>query len=380
MFCRRLSTVHFKNLTGLNVDFSPKFNCFSGANGAGKTNLLDAIYYLSFCKSFTNPTDIQNIQFGHDLFVIQGDYVRNGNGDRLYCSVKRGERKVFSKNKEQYDRLSDHIGYCPLVVLSPADQRLILGGSDERRKFVDGVIAQYNSEYLHKLIAYNRSLSQRNALLKIFVEKRRFDRESLEVYNEQLVSNGSYIFAERASFFSSFLPVFDAYYAFLSGQKEVTNIHYLSELHQDDFSTLLKNAEEKDRIAQYTTCGIHKDDLFFLIHNEPVKRYGSQGQQKSFIIALKLAQYTFTKRIRKIPPILIFDDVFDKLDEHRVTQLMQLVSKEDFGQVFVTDTHPERLEELFLQIDSECRIFVMEDGAIVSEKTLTPSQGQPYDT
>ncbi len=370
MHCRQLSVIQFKNLEELKVNLSPKFNCFAGQNGAGKTNLLDAIYYLSFCKSFTNPVDTQNIQFDKEFFVVQGLYQVNGQDDTLYCGFKRGQRKVFKRNKKEYERLSDHIGLYPLVLLSPADTRLILGGSEERRKFVDGVIAQYNREYLYKLITYNKALQQRNALLKIFAEKRRFDRESLDIWDEQLVANGAYIYKERSAFFESFLPVFRRYYAFLSGQKEDTDILYDSTLHGADFQQLLQESVEKDRIAQYSTVGIHKDDLSFLIHNEPVKRFGSQGQQKSFIIALKLAQYAFTKNIKGYNPILLFDDIFDKLDAQRVSQLMQLVSKEDFGQVFVTDTHPERLEELFMSIDSECRIFVMEKGRFANVKTL----------
>ncbi len=373
MHCRQLNVFHFKNLDELKVDLSPKFNCFAGHNGAGKTNLLDAIYYLSFSKSFTNPVDTQNIQLGKEFFVIQGLYAVNGQDDTLYCGFKRGQRKVFKRNKKEYDRLSDHIGLYPLVLLCPADARLILGGSEERRKFVDGVIAQYNKEYLFTLISYNKALQQRNALLKIFAEKRRFDRESLDIWDEQLIENGAYIYKERNAFFESFLPVFREYYAFLSDRKEDTDILYDSALHGVDYQTLLKEAVESDRIAQHSTVGIHKDDLSFLIHNEPVKKFGSQGQQKSFIIALKLAQYAFTKNIKGYNPILLFDDIFDKLDAMRVSQLMQLVSKEDFGQVFVTDTHPERVEELFVSIDSECRIFVMEKGRFASIKTLNES-------
>ncbi len=370
MYCQQLSVVQFKNLPDLKVDLSPKFNCFAGHNGAGKTNLLDAIYYLSFCKSFTNAVDSQNIAFDHEFFVIQGDYRVNGRTDSLYCGLKRGQRKVFKRNKKEYDRLSDHIGAYPLVLLSPADSRLILGGSEERRKFVDGVISQYNKEYLHKLIAYNKALQQRNALLKTFAEKRRFDQETLEVWDEQLIDNGQFIHKERAGFFTSFLPVFREYYSFLSHHNEETDIIYDTQLDKRDLRSLLEESRQKDRIAQHTTAGIHKDDLSFLIHNEPVKKFGSQGQQKSFIIALRLAQFVFTKKIKGLNPMLLFDDIFDKLDESRVTQLMKLVSREDFGQVFVTDTHPERLEKLFENIPSACKLFEMEAGGISSTRIL----------
>lgn len=373
MYCQQLSVVQFKNLEDLKLDLSPKFNCFAGHNGAGKTNLLDAIYYLSFCKSFTNPIDSQNISFKKEFFVIQGEYKVNGKTDSLYCGLKRGQRKIFKRNKKEYDRLSDHIGSYPLVLLSPADNRLILGGSEERRKFVDGVISQYNREYLYKLITYNKALQQRNALLKIFAEKRRFDRDALAIWDEHLIDNGGYLFRERLHFFQSFLPVFREYYAFLSHDNEKTDITYDSDLHATDLKSLLEDAEGKDRIAQHTTVGIHKDELSFLIHGEPVKKFGSQGQQKSFIIALRLAQFAFTKKIKGLNPILLFDDIFDKLDEIRVKQLMQLVSREDFGQVFVTDTHPDRLEKLFENIPSECKLFRMQQGAVSSTKILNQS-------
>lgn len=370
MHCQQLSVVQFKNLEELTLVLSSKFNCFAGHNGAGKTNLLDAIYYLSFCKSFTNPADTQNILFGKDMFVIQGQYQLNGRTDTIYCGVKKGQRKAFKRNKKEYDRLSDHIGSYPLVLLSPADQQLIHGGSDERRRFVDGVISQYDNEYLHKLISYNKALQQRNALLKIFAEQRRFEQASLDIWDEQLSANGHYIYTQRKKFFDAFLPVFQDYYSFLSQSRELTNIHYESTLHTGDFLAQLTGAREKDRVLLYTTVGIHKDDLSFLIHNEPIKKFGSQGQQKSFIIALKLAQFAFTKKIKGYNPILLFDDIFDKLDASRVKQLMQLVSNEDFGQVFVTDTHPDRLEDLFREMKSECKIFIMDAGKVIEEKLL----------
>ncbi|MDR4988845.1 MAG: DNA replication and repair protein RecF [Bacteroidales bacterium] len=370
MHCSQLNLVQFKNLEELTLELSPKFNCFAGHNGAGKTNILDAIYYLSFCKSFSNPADTQNIRFGSDFFVIQGHYKLNGQTDVIYCGMKKGQRKVFKRNKKDYERLSDHIGQYPLVLLSPADTQLILGGSDERRKFVDGVISQYNHEYLHKLITYNKALQQRNALLKIFAEQKRFDETSLTIWDEQLITTGLYIYTERKSFFDAFLPVFRDYYTFLSKNSEETDILYDSTLHEGDYQGQLIHAREKDRVLQYTTVGIHKDDLVFQIHNEPIKKYGSQGQQKSFIIALKLAQFAFTKKVKSFNPILLFDDVFDKLDGLRVKQLMQLVSQEDFGQVFVTDTNPERLETLFHEIGSECKLFVVEKGGISDTRII----------
>lgn len=364
MHLQKLTLINFRNYSEILVEFSPKFNCFAGNNGTGKTNLLEAIYYLSFCKSFSNPIDTQNILFDQDFFMIQGHYQMNGTEDELYCGVKRQQRKVFKRNKKEYERLSDHIGLYPLVLISPGDVQLILGGSEERRKFVDGVISQYQHEYLHHLINYNKALAQRNALLKIFAERKTFDATSLEIWDEQLVTHGRMIFEERKKFFDAFLPVFNQYYAALSGGNELVSIDYQSTLLEGDFYGQLIRAREKDRVIQYTSVGIHKDELVFFIHDVPVKRYGSQGQQKSFLIALKLAQFSFTREVKGLSPILLFDDIFDKLDEERVEQLMRLVSDDSFGQVFVTDTHQERLEGLFRKIRGESRIFFVEAGNI----------------
>lgn len=364
MHLQKLSLINFRNYPEITLEFSSKFNCFAGNNGTGKTNLLEAIYYLSFCKSFSNPIDSQNILFGQDFFMIQGQYQVNGNQDELYCGVKQQERKVFKRNKKEYERLSDHIGLYPLVLISPRDAQLILGGSDERRKFVDGVISQYEHEYLNHLINYNKALAQRNALLKIFAERRKFDAASLEIWDEQLVIHGEKLFEQRKRFFDAFLPVFNEYYAALSGGNETVNIDYQSTLLEGNFAEQLISARDKDRITQFTTSGIHKDELVFHIHDVPVKRFGSQGQQKSFLIALKLAQYNFTRKVKGFSPILLFDDIFDKLDEDRVEHLMRLVSDKRFGQVFVTDTNQERLESLFRKIGGESRIFLVEKANI----------------
>jgi DNA replication and repair protein RecF len=370
MHCQQLSVVNFKNYQEVNLSFSSKFNCFTGSNGSGKTNLLDAIYYLSFCKSFSNPADVQNILFDSDFFVIQGKYKINGKTDELYCGLKKQQRKVFKRNKKEYERLSDHIGMYPLVLLSPSDTQLILGGSEDRRKFIDGVISQYDKEYLHCLLAYNRALQQRNALLKVFAEKRYFDESALEIWDEQLISHGTCIFQQRTAFFDAFIPVFRDYYLSLSGGNEEVGIDYQSRLKETDLKTLLLESRKKDKAFQHTTSGIHKDDLVFLIHGWPVKKFGSQGQQKTFIIALKLAQFTFTKDIKGYHPILLFDDIFDKLDEQRVQQLMQLVSEQSFGQVFVTDTNAKRTETLFASIGAECKLFMIGEGRVLESKMI----------
>jgi DNA replication and repair protein RecF len=375
MYLKSLTLLQFKNYKEASLEFIPKINCFAGDNGSGKTNLLDAIYYLSFCKSFSNPVDSQNILFDNDFFVIQGQYKVNGSGDELYCGVKRGQRKIFKRNKKEYERLSDHIGSYPLVLIYPGDVQLIHGGSDDRRKFLDGVISQNNKEYLQRLLDYNKALMQRNSLLKYFAERRSFDEASLEIWDEQLIVNGNYIFEERKIFFDKYRPVFKQCYNTLTGKAEETDIEYESQLHQESFGDMLLNARKKDLAAQHTTIGIHKDNLGFLLNDQVLKKFGSQGQQKSFVIALKLAQFHFTKNIKGFNPILLFDDIFDKLDPRRVELLIKMVSDDSFGQVFITDTHTSRLEEIFRNVKETCRIFDIEPGRISGTRIIGLQNG-----
>lgn len=365
MHLQSLSLLQFKNYPEANLAFVPKINCFTGNNGSGKTNLLDAIYYLSFCKSFSNPADSQNIMFEEDFFVVQGKYHVNEKPDELYCGVKRGQKKLFKRNKKEYDKLADHIGSYPLVLIFPGDVELINGGSDERRKFLDGVISQFNKEYLQRLIDYNKALLQRNTLLKTFAEKRYFDEASLEIWDEQLVIHGTYIFGERTRFFEQFKPVFQANNQKLTGNAEVVDIAYDSQLAEGEMGGLLLASRDKDRYVQHTTAGIHKDNLLFLLNGQPLKKFGSQGQQKSYVIALKLAQYEFTKQLKGFHPILLFDDIFDKLDPRRVELLVKMVAQDDFGQVFITDTHTERLESILESIEVSSRIFHVTDGLVM---------------
>jgi DNA replication and repair protein RecF len=364
MFLRRLSLINFKNYREEELSFCEKINCFVGDNGEGKTNLLDAIHYLSFCKSYFNPIDSQNICHDSDFFVIQGSYIRDESNDIIYCAQKRNERKQFKLNKKEYGRFSDHIGLYPLVMISPADSMLISEGSEDRRKYLDSVISQFNKIYLDDLINYNKALLQRNTLLKHFAENRRFDKASLEVWNKQLLDLGEKIFTVRSAFLENFLPMFREHFNFITGSRENVNIEYQSQLKIGSYSQLLEESLEKDRVLQYTTVGIHKDDLVFNIDTFPLKKFGSQGQQKSFIIALKLAQFDFTKNIKGFKPILLFDDIFDKLDNFRVQQLMKLVSNNSFGQVFVTDSHPERTESIFKDIKTELKVFLIKQGAV----------------
>lgn len=358
MYLERVLLANFKNYPQADLTFSEKINCFVGNNGAGKTNLLDAIHYLSFCKSFFNPSDLQNIRHDEPFFAINGTFVRNGS-DREQVQViqKRNQRKRVLLNKKEYDRLADHIGRYPVVMISPYDRDLINDGSEFRRRYIDSVIAQFDKLYLDDLIQYNRVLLQRNTLLRTFAETRAFNQESLEVWDQQLVRLGSALWQKRRQFLESFIPVFRKYFTMIAGGAEMVDIVYQSQLHETDFAVLLGNALPADRAAQYTTTGIHKDDLELLMGGMPVKRYGSQGQQKSFVVAIKLAQFEYTRDIKGFKPILLLDDIFDKLDDLRVTQLIRLVNEHNFGQVFVTDTSLERIRNVLGAIDSGYKVF-----------------------
>lgn len=364
MYLSRLHVFNFKNYTEAELEFSSGANCFSGNNGSGKTNLLDAIHYLGLCKSYFNPVDSQNIKHEESFFVVQGNFVHKGNENQVYCGLKRNQKKKFSFNKTEYSRLSDHIGLIPVVMISPTDHELITGGSEERRKLADSIISQYNKLYLDDLIAYNKALSQRNSLLKQFERNGGFDYSSLEIWDEQLITYGNRIHAERVSFISEFLPLFRNIFNYIADGSEKVEMEYSSQLNQDSFDDLLRQYRERDRIVQFTTAGIHKDDLEMKIHDHPIKKFGSQGQQKSFLIALKLAQFQFFSMKKGVKPILLLDDIFEKLDESRVTKLMELVSKENFSQIFITDTHSRRVTDIFENINIPVKMFEVESGEV----------------
>ncbi len=357
MYLQKISLVNFKNIASQSFDFQQKINCFVGNNGVGKTNILDAIYYLSFAKSYFNSVAVQNIRHGEIFFMIEGDYLLNNRNEKIVCSLKKGQKKVLKRNGKNYDKFSEHFGQIPLVIISPADRDLVTEGSDTRRKFIDGVISQQNKTYLQDLIAYNKVLSQRNALLKYFAANRTFDALNLSVYDEQLSEYGARIYEVRKEFLEEFIPIFNEKYQIISGDKEQVNLKYKSQLHDFNITDLLQKSLEKDKILQYTTSGIHKDDLSFEIGDYPIKKFGSQGQQKSYLIALKLAQFQFIKEQSKITPILLLDDIFDKLDENRVQQIIDLVNNDEFGQIFITDTHSERTENIVKQSNVPYQIF-----------------------
>ncbi|MBD0849930.1 DNA replication/repair protein RecF [Maribacter arenosus] len=357
MFLKRLSLINYKNFDSQNFEFDSKINCFVGPNGVGKTNALDAIYHLSFGKGYFNPIGSQNIRHGEDFFVIEGEFENSDREEKIVCSLKKGMKKIIKRNGKAYDRLSDHIGLLPLVIISPADRDLIIEGSDTRRKFIDGVISQSDKEYLNTLINYNKVLLQRNSLLKYFVANHNFDASTLAVYDEQLNTYGTAIFEKRLNFIKTFIPIFKEQYSAISGDNEEVMLSYDSKLLHEDLLGLLSRSIDKDRVLQYTSVGIHKDDLNFEIAGHPIKKFGSQGQQKSFLIALKFAQFHFLKEQAKTTPVLLLDDIFDKLDEHRVAQIVGLVDNENFGQIFISDTHAERTENIVKNIHQSYKIF-----------------------
>ncbi len=357
MFLKKLSLINYKNFSSENFDFDSKINCFVGPNGIGKTNILDAIYHLSFGKSYFNPIATQNIKHNEDFFVIEGNFEKNAREEKIGCSLKRGMKKIIKKNGKAYEKLSDHIGFVPLVIISPSDRDLITEGSEMRRKFIDGVIAQSDQDYLQTSIKYHKVLMQRNSLLKYFAVNQVFDPTALSVYNEQLNGYGTEIFNKRIKFLEGFIPIFKEQYKAISGGNEEVSLVYDSTLLTDNLLNLLHMHIHKDRALQYTTVGIHKDDLNFYLGEHPIKKFGSQGQQKSFLIALKLAQFHFIKTQAKTIPILLLDDIFDKLDEHRVSHIINLVEDENFGQLFISDTHADRTETVVKTIHQSYKIF-----------------------
>lgn len=357
MILKSLSLLNYKNFDSKSFDFNNKINCIVGNNGIGKTNVLDAIYHLSFGKSYFNPVATQNIKHGQEFFVINGDYQKLEKIEKIIISLKRGQKKIIKRNAKAYDKFSEHIGFLPLVIISPADRDLIVEGSDIRRKFVDSVISQSDKSYLDNLIKYNKVLAQRNALLKYFALNHTFNADTIDVYNSQLNDYGAKIFDKRRAFLEVFIPIFKARYEAISNGNETVGLVYKSDLFDDNLYNHLKAVINKDKALQYTTIGIHKDDLQFNIEEHPIKKFGSQGQQKSFLIALKLAQFDFIKEQSGVSPILLLDDIFDKLDEQRVSKIIKLVDDENFGQIFISDTHADRTENAVKQVHQSYEIF-----------------------
>jgi len=367
MYLSSLSVINFKNYEQADVELNPKINCLVGENGVGKTNLLDAVHYLALCKSNLNPVDSQNIRYDTDFAVIQGTFHRKEKEEKIYCSIRRNRKKQFKRNQKDYQRLAEHIGLIPLVMISPADYTLIQGGSEERRKWMNSVIGQYDRNYLENVISYNRVLTQRNKLLKES-QMKVGTNDVLEVLNDQLVQYGQPVYDARHMFVEKLTPVFQKYYQHVSGDKEKVRLRYASQLAGQDFGQALSAAGEKDRIVQYTTIGIHKDDISMELGEHSLKKTGSQGQQKTYLVALKLAEFEFMQDTMKNTPILLLDDVFDKFDAFRVKQIISLVADNHFGQIFITDTNENRMREILREIPVENRVFrISTDGIEIFE-------------
>ena len=366
MILKRISILNYKNLEQVELSFSPKLNCFFGQNGMGKTNLLDAVYFLSFCKSAGNPIDSQNICHDADFFVIQGFYeAADGTPEEIYCGMKRRQKKQFKRNKKEYTRLSDHIGFLPLVMVSPADSELIAGGSDERRRFMDVVISQYDKEYLDALIRYNKALVQRNTLLK---SEQPMEEELFLVWEEMMAQAGEVVFRKREAFIREFIPIFQSFYSFISQDREKVGLSYDSHARDASLLEVLKESRARDQIMGYSLRGVHKDELNMLLGDFPIKREGSQGQNKTYLVALKLAQFDFLKRTGTTVPLLLLDDIFDKLDASRVEQIIKLVAGDSFGQIFITDTNREHLDRILHKVGSDYKMFRVEQGTVAEMK------------
>lgn len=366
-----LHLVHFKNHAGADLSLGPQVNCFLGDNGSGKTNVLDAVHYLCFCKSYFNPIDAQNIAHDEPFMLIQGEFQRQGSQERVSCGVQRGAKKQFKRNDKAYSRLADHIGRFPAVMIAPDDAELIQGGSEIRRRWMDAVISQYDRAYLDALIDVNKALIQRNALLRYFAENRTFDATMLAPWDARIAPNAALIARARSEFITTFLPGFLNTYHEISGGAEEVGLEWTSHVSLDaaEVEESMRLACDEDRRLRRTTVGVHKDDVVFTLGAHAMKRFGSQGQQKSFLVALRLAQLAFIEEATGVKPILLLDDIFDKIDEKRVEALMKRVTNGTFGQVFITDTHLGRIPQMFASTGADVRVFEVHQGEVVSRET-----------
>jgi DNA replication and repair protein RecF len=364
MYLKKLALTNFKNYELDELEFSPKINCFVGNNGVGKTNILDAIHYLSLTKSFFNNIDSISIRHGEDYFIIQGTFVRDSEEDQIYCAFQKQKQKLLKRNGKEYQKLSDHVGRYPVVMISPADSALITEGSEDRRKFMNKIISQYSAVYLDSVLSYSKALQQRNKLLKDINSSGSNDTDMLSIWDAQLVKYGTYVYNERNILVNELIPVFQEYYSLISSGKESVRLIYKSHLSDDNFQEALLNSINKDRYLEYTTIGIHKDDLLLEMNDFSVKSLGSQGQQKSYLVALKLAKFDYIKRKAGFPPILLLDDIFDKFDAERVEQIIRLVGNHRFGQIFITDTHQNRLQDILSSHKTDYKLFRIANNGI----------------
>ena len=362
MILKRLTILNYRNIATAELCFSPKINCFIGHNGEGKTNFLDAIHFLSLTKSTANSVDSMNVRHGEELMMIQGFYDLNGVDEEISIGMKLHQKKHVKRNKKEYKRLVEHIGLLPLIIASPNDSAIITGGSEERRRLMDTVISQYDSSYMNSLVAYNKALQQRNAMLKSEEEP---NVEIISVFEELMAEHGESIYQKRQAFIEEFTPVFQHFYSLIAGGHEEVALHYTSHCQRGPLLDIIQRDRVKDRIMGYSLHGIHKDELEMLLGGYPIKREGSQGQNKTYMISLKLAQFDFLKRTgSKTTPLLLLDDIFDKLDAQRVEQIVNLVASDSFGQIFITDTNRENLDKILERSHGDYRIFHVKNGNI----------------
>ncbi len=365
MHLEQLKLTNFRNYQFQALEFSDRLNLIAGLNGMGKTNLLDAIYYMCMGKSHFTGTDRNVVRQGESFFRLEGHFNLKEKKEKIVAKVQPSKQKVFERNDKAYLRLADHVGLLPVVFKAPDDTNLLMEGSEVRRRFLDNTLCQLDSHYLDHLVNYNKILQKRNALLKQFAEQRNYDPTLLEVYDQQMVEPANYLHDKRNDFVESFEPVFNEYYKIICGGLETVKCEYKSKLTENELLELLKGSAEKDRILARTTIGVHKDDLQFKMDDRPLKNFASQGQLKSFVLALKLAQFDCLKNEKQTMPILLLDDLFDKLDDQRVKHLVELLVKGDFGQVFITDTHPERGEEFAKLFEGDYEKFIIENGRLM---------------
>lgn len=364
MTLENLHVLFFKNYEEAGITFSPHINCLIGPNGSGKTNLLDAIHYLSLTKSAFSGSDLQNVKQGEDYFMVKGRFAQENQINAIQITFKTGQKKIVTNNKAPYEKVSEHIGRFPVVLISPYDTDLVREGSEERRKYFDSLISQLDHDYLDNLLRYNYLLKQRNSLLKQFAERNYFDADYLQVLTEEMIPFGEKTAQVRQAFLQELEPVFQKQYRFLSESSEEVRIEYKSQLPGQDFAYLLKQSQRKDSILQRTTVGPHKDDFVFMMDELPVKNYGSQGQQKSFVIALKLAQFEMLAAAKNQKPLLLLDDIFDRLDEKRIAKLMEMVANHTFGQLFITDSHEERTQLFLKGLSEDIKVFSVKNGSV----------------
>jgi DNA replication and repair protein RecF len=366
VFLQELRLYNFKNYAEANLKFERLANCFLGSNGSGKTNLLDAMHYLSFTKSAVNPSDAQNIKLGESQFMIKGNFLLEGKEKEVICSYQQGQKKVIREEGQDCLKFSEHVGKYPIVLVAPQDIELIWDGSEVRRKFFDSLLSQIDHAYLENLIVYSTFLKQRNSALKMFADRGQTDWDLLSSYDQKIIPAAKTIFSKRKDFIREYLPVFQRHYENLSDSKsEQMQIQYRSDLEEGDFTELMKKNLQRDVATQRTSAGTHRDDFLFLLNGNEVKRFGSQGQQKSFLIALKLAEFQVIAEKKKFKPLLLLDDIFDKLDDKRINKILKLVAEGAFGQLFITDARPDRCKEILKARELSVEIVSIENGKFV---------------